>query len=389
MCLDNSKQKLKRIYLSPPHVGRLEEKYAVNAIRSNWVAPLGPQVEAFEKEIATYIGMQYALSLSSGTAALHLALKLCGVSAGDRVFCSSLTFSASANVILYENATPVFVDCDPETWTMSAKALQAAFRSSKNEKKLPKAVIIVNLYGQSADYDSLIKICNEYSVPVIEDAAESLGSLYRGNKSGSCGSLSVLSFNGNKIITTSGGGALLSNNTGWIEKASFLATQAREKALHYEHRELGYNYRLSNILAAIGRAQMRSLDKRVEDRRRIFDRYFESLSPISGVKFMLEAPYGRSNRWLTTLMIDPDKTNLDRTIMIQAMERNNIEARPVWKPMHLQPLYQSYEFFSTYPDIDISGKLFYQGLCLPSGSNLSEEDQARVISCFKETIQQN
>lgn len=355
----------------------------MEAIRSNWIAPLGPQVDAFETEIAEYVGVKHAVALSSGTAALHLALKLCGVQQGDLVFCSSLTFSASANVILYEKAIPVFIDAERETWTMSSNALQKAFDYSIKIQQMPKAVIIVNLYGQSADYDVLAEICNTYNVPVIEDAAESLGAHYKNRKSGSLGSLSVLSFNGNKIITTSGGGALLSNKKEWIDKARFLATQAREKALHYEHKELGYNYRMSNILASIGRAQLKSLDKKVNKRRSIFNRYFEQLSPINGFNFMPEASYGRSNRWLTVMTLDPKKIKLNCTELITMLEKDNIEARPVWKPMHLQPLYRPYNYFRHNTGKDISGDLFSKGICLPSGSNLSLMEQDRIIQKIK------
>jgi len=382
--LSNKKTELKRIYLSPPDVGQLEEEYVMEAIRSNWIAPLGPQVDAFEMEIAEYAGVKYAVALSSGTAALHLALKLCGVRQGDLVYCSSLTFSASANVILYEKAIPVFIDVDRETWTMSPTALQKAFDYSRKIHQIPKAVIAVNLYGQSADYDALAEICKKYDVPIIEDAAESLGACYKNRKSGSLGSLSVFSFNGNKIITTSGGGVLLSDKKEWIDKARFLATQAREKALHYEHKELGYNYRMSNILASIGRAQLRSLDEKVNKRRAIFDQYFDQLAPIHGFNFMPEASYGRSNRWLTVMTLEPKMVKLNRTDLIKILEKDNIEARPVWKPMHLQPLYRSYDYFINNTGKDVSGELFAKGICLPSGSNLTSIDQDRIIQKIKE-----
>jgi len=369
-----------RIYLSPPHMGENEREYLTNAFDSNWIAPLGPQVDRFEAEIAEYIGIKSAAALSSGTAALHLALKVLGLKAGDKVLCSSLTFAASANAILYENCVPVFMDSDLGTWNLDVELLEEAILKHK-----PKALIAVDLYGQSCDYDAISEICKKYGVAIIEDSAEALGAEYKGQKCGAFGEMGILSFNGNKIITTSGGGMLVSDNEDYINKARFLATQAREPEMHYEHKELGYNYRLSNLLAAIGRGQLRVLDDRVKTRRRIFDRYFNALSTIEGIDFMAEATYGRSNRWLTTLTVDPEKTGVSRIRIIQALEKENIEARPVWKPMHLQPLYKDYEYI-TKDSRDISKELFEQGLCLPSGSNLSSSDQNRVIEIILLTI---
>jgi len=354
-------------------MGKPERTLLFDAFDSNWIAPLGPHVDAFEKEMTKYLGIGHAAALSTGSAALHLALKIAGIKSGDVVLCPSLTFAASANVILYENAVPVFIDVSPETWTLDLSALEIALK-----KYNPKALIAVDLYGQSCDYDSIIELCNKYNVSLIEDAAEALGAEYKGEKCGTFGRMGILSFNGNKIITTSGGGMLVADNEDYIKKVRFLASQAREPELHYEHRELGYNYRLSNLLAAVGRGQLQVLDDRVKTRRSIFDRYFNALSAIEGINFMPEAAYGRSNRWLTTLTVDREKTGVSRSRIIQTLEKENIEARPVWKPMHLQPLYKDCEYI-TKDRRDISRELFVKGLCLPSGSSLSESDQNRVI----------
>jgi len=362
-----------RLYLSPPQMGSMERNLLKSAFDSNWIAPLGPHVDRFEEEAAKYIGIKHAAALSSGTAALHLALKILGIKEGDRVLCSSLTFAASANVIMYEKGVPVFIDSEPNTWNLDTGLLESAIRKHK-----PKALIAVDLYGQSCDYDSIIVICNKHGVAVIEDSAEALGSEYREQKCGSFGELGILSFNGNKIITTSGGGMLVSDNEDYIKKARFLATQAREPELHYEHKELGYNYRMSNLLAAVGCGQLQVLDDRVRARRAIFNRYYQALSHIAGLTFMPEAPYGKSNRWLTTLTIDPQVTGVTRTQIISALEKENIESRPVWKPMHLQPYYRNCKYVH-HNNTDASKQLFENGLCLPSGSNLSETDQCRVI----------
>ena len=361
-------------------MGTREKSLILDAFNSNWIAPLGHHVNTFEKEITEYLGIGHAAALSTGSAALHLALKIAGIKSGDVVLCPSLTFAASANVILYENAVPVFIDVSPETWTLDLSVLEIVFR-----KYIPNALIAVDLYGQSCDYNLIVELCEKYSVLLIEDAAEALGADYKGKKCGTFGRMGILSFNGNKIITTSGGGMLVSDNEEYIRKARFLATQAREPAIHYEHKELGYNYRLSNLLAAIGMGQLQVLDDRVNARRSIFDRYFYALSPIEGINFMPEATYGRSNRWLTTLIVDPEKTGTNRTQIIQALEKENIEARPVWKPMHMQPLYKNCEYI-TRDHNDISKGLFEQGLCLPSGSSLSVIDQNRVIEIILSTI---
>jgi len=361
-------------------MGSTENELLIGAFDSNWIAPLGPHVDAFEKEIAEYLGIGHAAALSTGSAALHLALILVGIQSGSVVICPSLTFAASANVILYENAIPVFVDVAPTSWTLDLSALEIAFKRYK-----PKALIAVDLYGQSCDYNLILDLCEIYNVVLIEDAAEAIGAEYKGKKCGSIGQMGILSFNGNKIITTSGGGMLVSDNEDYIKKARFLATQARELEIHYEHKELGYNYRMSNLLAAVGRGQLQVLDDRVKSRRLIYKRYFDALSGIEGIEFMPEAAYGRSNRWLTTLTVKPEKTGVNRTQIIQTLEKENIESRPVWKPMHLQPLYRDCKYI-TNDRRDISKELFEQGLCLPSGSSLSISDQNRVIEIILSTL---
>ncbi len=375
-----------RIYLSSPHMSGREQKYIQEAFDTNWIAPLGQHVDAFEKEMAAYAGVKCAVALNSGTAALHLALRLAGVGPGDRVFCSSLTFVASANAVLYRGGVPVFLDSEPGSWNMSPVALDRAFSREQEQGRRPRAVIVVNLYGQSADYEPLLAICSAQGVPVIEDAAESLGATYRGKASGSLGQYGVFSFNGNKIITTSGGGMLVSNDLAGLEKARYWATQARDQARHYQHSELGYNYRLSNVLAGIGRGQLEVLEKRVEARRAVFQRYAEAFSGVQGITFMPEATFGHSTRWLTALTVDPRMCGLDRDAIIDALEQDNIEARPVWKPMHLQPLFTGCDYFPHEPGDSVSDRLFAEGLCLPSGSNLSEEEQERVIKCVMKCI---
>lgn len=368
---------MNRVYLSSPHMSGQEQKYIKEAFDTNWIAPLGSNVDAFEKEMSKYTGAKEAVAVSSGTAAIHLALSLLGVDKGDKVFCSSLTFVASANPILYQGAIPVFIDSEPDTWNMSPKALESALQEARNSKELPRAVIIVNLYGQCAKMDELLSICNHYGVPVIEDSAESLGSTYKGKVSGTFGEFGIYSFNGNKIITTSGGGMLISDDVEAIKKARFLATQAKDKAVHYEHSQLGYNYRLSNILAGIGRAQLEVLDERVETRRGIFSKYYQKLSGIAGIYFMPELQNTYSNRWLTTLTIDEDLTGFTVETLLKALAEKNIEARPVWKPLHLQPLFKGVKYYKH--DEDVSLELFQNGICLPSGSNMTEDDQERVI----------
>ncbi len=383
MNTENNKQ---RIYLSPPHIGEYEQQFVAEAFRSNWIAPLGPHVDAFEREICEYARVKGALALNSGTAAIHLALRYLGVEPGDQVFCSSLTFIGSANPILYQGAEPVFIDSEPESWNMSPAALEQALSDTEHHKRLPKAVIIVNLYGQSANMEPLLGLCSQYHVPVIEDAAESLGATYQTRASGTFGRFGIYSFNGNKIITTSGGGMLISDDLDAIAKARFWSTQARDPARHYQHSELGYNYRLSNVLAAIGRGQLRVLENRVLACRRIFDRYVDALRDIDGLEFMPEVPYGRSNRWLTTLTIDPRQCGISAQQLLDTLEQENIEARPVWKPLHLQPLFRGKTYYPHQTDQNVSEDLFTRGICLPSGSNLRDDEQARVIACIKKAL---
>jgi len=361
-----------RIYLSPPHIGGKERDLILDALDSNWIAPLGPQVDLFEKEMSQYLGIGHGCALASGTAALHLSLVISGIKRNDIVLCPSLTFAASANSILYQNAIPVFIDVDIDTWTVDLNLLEKAIK-----KFSPRAFIAVDIYGQPSKYDAIIDLCEMNNVIVIEDAAESLGSKYKGIKCGAFGQMGVLSFNGNKIITTSGGGMLVSDDKKKIDKARFLSTQAREQSIHYEHKALGYNYRMSNILAALGRAQLEKIERRVKSRREIFIRYYDSLSDIDGIEFMRETEFGKSNRWLTTLTIDPSKIKASNVDIVEVLEKENIEARPVWKPMHLQKLYDSCEYIST--NDDISKRLFETGICLPSGSSLSHGQQEKII----------
>jgi pyridoxal phosphate-dependent aminotransferase EpsN len=376
----------KRIFLSSPHMSGNEQKYINEAFETNWIAPLGTNVDAFEKEIANYVGASEAVAVSSGTAAIHLALSLLGVQKGDRVFCSSLTFIASANPIIYQGAEPVFIDSEPETWNMSPQALQRAFLDAYYEGKLPKAVIVVNLYGQSAKMEEILSICNYYGVPMIEDSAESLGSFYNGKASGTFGEFGVFSFNGNKIITTSGGGMLISEDRRALQKARFLATQARDAALHYQHSQIGYNYRLSNILAGIGRGQLEVLEDRIASRRAVFQQYFNELSILPGFEFMPEMEGTFSNRWLTALTINEEKAGITVNEILNNLGEENIEARPVWKPLHLQPVFKGTKYYSHNEQDSISDKLFNNGICLPSGSNMTEEDLLTVIQCIKRTV---
>lgn len=376
----------KRIPLSSPHMSGSEISYINEAFESNWIAPLGPNVDEFEKEVASYVGVNGAVAVSSGTAAIHLALSLLEVQNGDTVFCSSLTFVASANPILYQGAQPVFIDSEPDTWNMSPNALEEAFKDAKRSGNFPKAVIIVNLYGQSAKMDELVAICQKFNVPIIEDAAESLGATYKGKASGTFGTFGIYSFNGNKIITTSGGGMLISNNTEALQKARFLATQAKDPARHYQHSEIGYNYRLSNILAGIGRSQLEVLNKRISARRAIFQTYQEELSHLPGVTFMPELEDSYSNRWLTTFTINEKKADITTNKLLTALANENIEARPVWKPLHLQPLFKQCKYYQHSKEDSVSERLFHTGICLPSSSNLTFEEQLRVIECIKNNL---
>ncbi|MEN1970007.1 aminotransferase class I/II-fold pyridoxal phosphate-dependent enzyme [Lentibacillus sp. N15] len=362
-----------------------EQLFLDEAFQTNWVAPLGPHVDAFEQEVAEYVGMKAACAVSSGTAAIHLALALLGVKSGDRVFCSTLSFVASANPILYQGAEPVFIDSEPNTWNMSPSALKHALHTAAIKGKLPKAVIVVHLYGQSARMDELLKLCQTYGVTLIEDAAESLGSTYKGKASGTFGYFGIYSFNGNKIITTSGGGMLVSNDALAMEKARFLASQARDQAIHYQHSMMGYNYRLSNLLAGVGRAQLQVLDERVDARRRIFSRYTAALADLAGVAFQPELAESRSNRWLTVLSLNENETNVTAHELVKAFRQENIEVRPVWKPLHMQPLFQAVDYYPHYDGEHVAERLFQSGICLPSGSNLTDVEQTRVIACFRQT----
>ncbi len=366
-----------RIYLSPPHLSGRELELVRDAIESNWVAPLGPHVDAFERELAEVAGVPHALALSSGTAALHLALVVLGIGAGDEVVCSSLTFSASANAIHYTGATPVFVDADPATWTIDPNLLDRALA----ERPAIRAVVAVDLYGQCCDYDAVREICRSRNAVLVQDAAESLGATYRDESAGGQGDLAAFSFNGNKVITTSGGGMLVSRNEEWIAHARKLSTQAREPQPHYEHTEIGFNYRLSNLLAAVGRAQLEVLPERIDARRRVNARYRELLDGTPGISFMPEAPYGASNCWLTCLLVDPAEANTDREAIRLALEAEDIEARPLWKPMHLQPVYRDSSVYGG----DVSAGLFEHGLCLPSGSALTDADQRRIVEILLST----
>lgn len=370
-----------RTYLSSPHMSGEELALIQQAFDENWVAPLGPHVDAFERELAAYVGVSHAAALSSGTAALHLALRLLGVQRGDDVICSSLTFSASANPIVYEGANPVFIDAERATWNMDPALLAEELDDAARRGKRPKAVIVVDLYGQSADWSPIREACARHDVPIIEDAAEALGADYHGRKCGTFGRIGVFSFNGTKIITTSGGGMLVSDDKVLVERARFLATQARDPAPHYEHSTVGFNYRLSNICAAIGRAQLRVLEDRVAARRRVFARYEEAFRDLPGIAFMPEAPFGRANRWLTCIVVDPVAFGATREDIRLALAEKDIEARPVWKPMHLQPVFAGARMRGGA----VSEDLFARGLCLPSGSNLAADAQDRVIDVVRAT----
>lgn len=365
-----------KIWLSSPHMGGTELNYVNEAFATNWIAPLGANVNGFEKDLEKFTGSSHAAALSSGTAALHLALVLLGVQAGDEVICSSFTFSASANPIVYQGATPIFVDSEINTWNIDPVQLEAAIADRIKQGKKPKAIIIVHLYGQSALMNEIMEICKRYEIPMIEDAAEALGSTYHGKALGTFGEIGILSFNGNKIITTSGGGALISDRIEHVEKARFLSTQARDQAPHYQHSHIGYNYRMSNICAGIGRGQMEVLSQRVDARRANFAYYKQHLSDLAGLTFQEELPHTFSNKWLTCIQINPEVAQgINREKVRLFLEKDNIESRPLWKPMHLQPIFESYPFYGT----TVSNKLFENGLCLPSGSNLTQADLDRVI----------
>jgi dTDP-4-amino-4,6-dideoxygalactose transaminase len=372
-----------KIWLSPPHIGSAELELVQDAFRSNWIAPLGPHVDAFEAELAAVTRTAHAAALSSGTAAIHLALILLGVERGDTVVCQDLTFSGTVNPVAYLGATPIFIDSEPDTWNMDPVQLRVAIVDGVRRNAKPKAIIPVHLYGMPAKMTEITAIAAEYDIPIIEDAAEALGSVFKGAPCGCLGDIGILSFNGNKIVTTSGGGALLSNDRGRIERARFLASQARDAAPHYQHSQIGYNYRMSNVLAAIGRGQLQALDDRVAARRTNFARYQEFFEDFEGVTMLREpsADY-YSNRWLTSIVVDPNLTGgITRETFRLALADENIEARPLWKPMHMQPVFERYPYFGS----GVSEHLFEQGLCLPSGSNLTEADFARITQVLART----
>lgn len=374
-----------RILLSPPHMGDDERRLLLDAFDSNWIAPLGPHVDAFERELAEIVGVPHVAALSSGTAALHLALRLTGVGPGDEVIVPTLTFVASATAVTYQGATPVFVDVDPETWTLDPNLLEDLLEDRSQAGRAPAAVMPVDLYGQCADYEALEAICGRFGVPLVEDAAEALGASYESPEgvraAGSFGRAGVFSFNGNKILTTSGGGALVSHDGELIRRARFLATQARDDAPHYQHSTLGYNYRLSNLLAAVGRGQLRVLDDRVAARRANFEHYARGLGDLPGLTFMPEAPYNHASRWLTVIQIDPGEFGATREDVRLALEAENVEARPVWKPLHLQPVFEGAETVGGA----VAERLFEHGLCLPSGSALTGDDRERICEIVRRT----
>ncbi|EOU1682976.1 DegT/DnrJ/EryC1/StrS family aminotransferase [Clostridium perfringens] len=373
----------KRIYLASPHMGGMEKEFVQEAFDTNWIAPLGPNVNNFEIEVEDYTGSKSAAALVSGTAAIHMALKALGIKEGDRVFCSSLTFAASCNPIIYENGEPIFIDSEPESWNMSPVALKKAFVECEKEGKLPKAVIVVHLYGQSADMDKIKEICDEYNVQIIEDAAESLGATYKGVQTGTIGDYGIYSFNGNKIITTSGGGMIVSQNQDKIDKIKFWITQSRDNARHYEHTEIGYNYRMSNVVAGIGRGQLRVLDERIAKKKEIFETYKEAFKDIKDIEMMPICKYGEPNYWLSCMIINED-SKVRPIDVILALEEENIESRPIWKPMQIQPVYKNYKFFNHNNEGKaVSEIIFDNGVCLPSDTKNTEEDMKRIINIIK------
>ncbi len=362
-------------------MGGTEQEFVKQAFDTNWVAPLGPNVDGFEGDLQHYTGSAHAAALSSGTAGIHLALIMLDVQPGDYVICQSLTFSATANPIAYLGAIPVFIDSEPQTWNMSPTALETALKKLTAKGQKPKAILPVHLYGMPAMMPEIMAIAEKYDVPIVEDAAEALGSEINGRRCGTFGKLSILSFNGNKIITTSGGGALLSDDEAMIQKARFLATQARDPAPHYQHSHIGYNYRMSNVLAGIGRGQMQVLPERISQRRANFDFYNQLLENVQGIRFLPEPQGFFSNRWLTTILVDPNKTGgTTREDIRLALEAQNIESRPLWKPMHLQPVFQHYPYYGG----TVAEKLFDNGLCLPSGSNMTDADRQRVARVLRQ-----
>lgn len=399
-----------RIFLSPPHMSGEELSFIQEAFESNYIAPLGPQVDAFEKEFCEWVGVSHAVAVSSGTAAMHLALRQLDIQPGDEVFASTLTFIGSITPILFEGGTPVFIDADADTWNMDPDLLAEELEACRKRGRMPKAVVPTDLYGQCADLDRIRAVCEPYSIPVIVDAAEALGAVYRGRSAGAGARAAIYSFNGNKIITTSGGGMLASEDEALIEQARFLSQQARDPAPHYEHTQIGYNYRMSNIVAAIGRGQLKVLEERVQRKREIFNSYREALGDLPGIEFMPEASYGRCNRWLTVILITPGEFGATSEEIRLALEAENIESRPIWKPMHLQPVFDVSEqktedghpgrrgselraegttasgktwYKARKVGGTVSEDLFGRGLCLPSGTQMSEEDLERVVKVIR------
>lgn len=370
----------KRIFLASPHMSEegYEKEYIKEAFDTNWIAPLGENVNKFEEELANYVGAKCGAALSAGTAAIHMALKALDVKEGDIVFCSSLTFSATANPIIYQNATPVFIDCDRETWNMDPEALKKAFEKYPN----PKAVVIVHLYGTPAKMDEIMAICNEHNVPLVEDAAESLGATYKGKQTGTFGKYGIFSFNGNKIITTSGGGMLVSDDEERIQKVRFWATQSRDKARYYQHSEIGYNYRMSNIVAGIGRGQLKVLNDRLAKKKEIYETYKDAFKDIPEIEMKPVPIDTKPNYWLSTMLLKEGSKVTPLNVM-EALDKENIESRPIWKPMHMQPVFEKYDFIKV-EDKPVSEDIFARGVCLPSDTKMTKEEQQEVIRIIKE-----
>lgn len=372
----------KRIYLSVPHMGPAEERYVLEAFRSNWLSTVGPNLEAFEREFSARMAGRPCVALASGTAGMHLGLRLLGVGPSDTVFCPSLTFVASVNPIGYLGATPVFLDSDRASWNLDPQVLADALADKAKKNALPKAVVVVHLYGQSADMDPILEVCRRYDVPVLEDAAEAVGTLYKGRPAGTLAPVGVYSFNGNKMITTTSGGMLVAENPEWIERARYWSQQAREPAVEYHHVDVGYNYRMSNVLAGIGRGQLEVLDERVRQRRAVAFRYRDAFADLAGFELMPQAEYGLHTNWLSCFLVDEAKLGVSRDALIQALAKEDIESRPVWKPMHLQPLFSQAECYGG----EVAADLYRRGICLPSSSSLSEDDQRRVIDVLRAAV---
>lgn len=372
-----------RIFLSPPHMGGEEMPFIHEVFESNYIAPVGPMLEAFERDFADKVGISHVVAVSNGTAAMHLAMRIIGVRPGDEVIASTLTFIGSVSPLVFQGALPVFIDSDRSSWNMDPDLLAEELESCRKRGRLPKAVIPTDLYGQCADLDRILEICRPYNIPVVADSAEALGATYKGRSAGVGAKAAVFSFNGNKIVTTSGGGILASDDEAFIRRAAFLSQQARDPEPHYEHSEIGYNYRMSNVLAAIGRGQLKVLEKRVAEKRALFFLYQQMLGDLPGIEFMPEAAYGKSNRWLTVILISPDQFGVDREAVRLALEARNIESRPVWKPMHLQPVFSGCRIRGG----EVSEDFFRRGLCLPSGSQMTADDVERVVSVIKNLAQ--